>query len=307
MNSRSFVAIDDINKAEMLDLLDRAKYFEEHPNSKILDGRVVATLFFEPSTRTRLSFETAVNRLGGRVIGFSDASTSSTSKGETLKDTIKMVANYADIIVMRHYLEGAARYATEVTEVPVVNAGDGANQHPSQTMLDLYSILKTQGRLDGLTITMVGDLKYGRTVHSLLMALRFFKPVFNFVSSPELAMPEEYLEVCRREGIEFHCHTDFSQDVINSSDILYMTRVQRERFSDAMEYEKVKNLYTLRNAMLADSKPTLRILHPLPRVNEIDRDVDDNPKAYYFEQARNGVFARQAILTRALGIDPRKS
>ncbi|MDE6157609.1 MAG: aspartate carbamoyltransferase [Muribaculaceae bacterium] len=307
MNSRSFVAIDDIDKQEMLDLLDRARYFEAHPNSKILDSKVVATLFFEPSTRTRLSFETAVNRLGGRVIGFSDASTSSTSKGETLKDTIKMVANYADIIVMRHFLEGAARYATEVTEVPIVNAGDGANQHPSQTMLDLYSILKTQGTLEDLTITMVGDLKYGRTVHSLVMALRYFKPRFNFVSAPQLRMPEPYLEICRQEGIEYTEHTDFSAAVIDSSDILYMTRVQRERFSDAMEYEKVKNLYTLRNAMLAGAKPNLRILHPLPRVNEIDRDVDDNEKAYYFEQARNGVFARQAILTRALGIDPRSN
>ena len=307
MNSRSFVAIDDIDKQEMLDLLERARYFEAHPNSKILDGKVVATLFFEPSTRTRLSFETAVNRLGGRVIGFSDASTSSTSKGETLKDTIKMVANYADIIVMRHFLEGAARYATEVTDVPVVNAGDGSNQHPSQTMLDLYSILKTQGTLEGLTITMVGDLKYGRTVPSLVMALRYFKPRFNFVSSPQLRMPEPYLEICRQEGLEYAEHTDFSPEVINSSDILYMTRVQRERFSDAMEYEKVKNLYTLRNAMLAGAKPNLRILHPLPRVNEVDRDVDDNDKAYYFEQARNGVFARQAILTRALGIDPRSN
>ncbi len=303
MNNKSLVSIADISKDEMLELLARAQYFENHPNSKILDGKVIATLFFEPSTRTRLSFETAVNRLGGRVIGFSDASTSSTSKGETLKDTIKMVSNYADLIVMRHYLEGAARYATEVTEVPIVNAGDGANQHPSQTMLDLYSILKTQGRLDNLTITMVGDLKYGRTVHSLLMALRYFNPVFHFVSAPTLRMPEEYLKVCEAEGIEFHEHTDFSEDVINASDILYMTRVQQERFSDALEYEKVKNLYTLRNAMLEGSKPNLKILHPLPRVNEIAADVDDNPKAYYFEQARNGVFARQAIISRALGIE----
>lgn len=303
MKSSSFVAIDDINKQEMLDLLERARYFEEHPNSKILDGRVVATLFFEPSTRTRLSFETAVNRLGGRVIGFSDASTSSTSKGETLKDTIKMVSNYADIIVMRHFLEGAAQYATEVTDVPIVNAGDGANQHPSQTMLDLYSIYKTQGRLTDLTITMVGDLKYGRTVHSLLMAMKYFKPKFNFVASKELAMPQEYKDFCDAEGIEYTETTDFSPEVINSSDIIYMTRVQRERFTDPMEYERVKDLYTLHNAMLDDSKPNLRILHPLPRVNEIDIDVDDNPKAYYFEQARNGLFARQAIITRALGID----
>lgn len=306
MQSKSLVSISDISKDEILELLERARYFEEHPDSKILDGKVVATLFFEPSTRTRLSFETAVNRLGGRVIGFSDPGTSSSVKGETLKDTIKMVSNYADLIVMRHFLEGAARYATEVTEVPIINAGDGANQHPSQTMLDLYSIYKTQGRLTDLTITMVGDLKYGRTVHSLLMAMKYFRPKFVFVASRELAMPQEYKEFCRREGIEFEETTDFSADVINSSDIIYMTRVQRERFTDPLEYERVKDLYTLHNAMLDNSRENLRILHPLPRVNEIDVDVDDNPKAYYFEQARNGLFARQAIITRALGINPLK-
>lgn len=304
MNSNSLVSIDDITKDDILELLKRAEYFEAHTNSRILDGRVVATLFFEPSTRTRLSFETAVNRLGGRIIGFSDPGTSSSSKGESLKDTIKMVANYADLIVMRHHLEGAARYATEVTDVPVVNAGDGANQHPSQTMLDLYSIYKTQGRLDNLTITLVGDLKYGRTVHSLLQAMKYFSPRFIFVSSPELAMPEEYKEFCRAEGIKFEETREFSPEVINCSDIIYMTRVQRERFTEPMEYERVKNLYTLHNSMLADSKPTLKVLHPLPRVGEIDPDVDDNPKAYYFEQAHNGLFARQAIITRALGINP---
>ncbi|MCC8118533.1 MAG: aspartate carbamoyltransferase [Bacteroidales bacterium] len=304
MNPNSLVSIADLNKEELLKLLEQAKYFEEHPNSKILDGKVVATLFFEPSTRTRLSFETAVNRLGGRVIGFSDASTTSSSKGETLHDTIKMVSNYVDIIVMRHYLEGAARYASEVTEVPVVNAGDGANQHPSQTMLDLYSIYKTQGTLDNLTITMVGDLKYGRTVHSLLQAMSYFNPTFNFVACKELQMPEEYLKFCDDKGIKYTVTTEFSPEIINSTDILYMTRVQRERFSDIMEYERVKNLYTLCNDMLADSRDNLRILHPLPRVNEINYDVDANPKAYYFDQARNGLYARQAILCRALGIDP---
>lgn len=302
MNDRSLVSIADISKNEILELLERARYFEAHPNSKLLDGKVVATLFFEPSTRTRLSFETAVNRLGGRVIGFSDAATSSASKGETLKDTIKMVSNYVDLIVMRHFLEGAAKYATEVTEVPVVNAGDGANQHPSQTMLDLYSILKTQGRLTDLTITMVGDLKYGRTVHSLLMAMRYFSPRFIFVSTPELAMPQEYIDLCRDNGIPFEIHRDFSSELIGRSDIIYMTRVQRERFSDPMEYEKVKNCYSLRLDMLEGSKDNLRILHPLPRVNEIAQDVDNSPKAYYFEQARNGVYARQAIITRALNI-----
>lgn len=304
MTSKSLVSISDIDKEEMLHLLELSRYFEENPNSKILDGRVVATLFFEPSTRTRLSFETAVNRLGGRVIGFSDANSTSTSKGETLKDTIKMVSNYVDLIVMRHHLEGAARYATEVTSTPIINAGDGANQHPSQTMLDLYSIYKTQGTLENLTITMVGDLKYGRTVHSLLMAMRYFNPTFNFIACDELQMPAEYKKFCVDNGIRFNKSADFSADVINSSDIIYMTRVQRERFTDIMEYERVKDLYRLHNSMLDNSKPTLKILHPLPRVNEIDQDVDDNPKAYYFQQAGNGLFARQAIITRALGIDP---
>ena len=303
MNTNSLVSIDDISRDEILDLLERARFFEEHPNHRILQGKVVATLFFEPSTRTRLSFETAVNRLGGRIIGFSDASTTSSSKGETLKDTIKMVSNYVYLIIMRHYLEGAARYATEVTDTPVINAGDGANQHPSQTMLDLYSIYKTQGTLENLTITMVGDLKYGRTVHSLLMAMRFFNPTFRFVACNELRMPKEYRDFCDANGIRYTEHTEFDSEVLADTDILYMTRVQRERFSDIMEYERVKNLYTLRNDMLEDTKPTLRVLHPLPRVNEIDRDVDDNPKAYYFEQARNGLFARQAIICKALGID----
>lgn len=303
MNSKSLVSIDNISRDEILQLLESARHFEENPNRRLLEGKVVATLFFEPSTRTRLSFETAVNRLGGRVIGFSDASTSSSAKGETLKDTIKMVSNYVDLIVMRHYLEGAARYATEVTDVPVINAGDGANQHPSQTMLDLYSIYKTQGKLEDLTITMVGDLKYGRTVHSLIQAMRYFNPTFHFVACEELRMPDEYKDLCDRNGIKYTEHTDFSPEVINASDILYMTRVQRERFTDIMEYEKVKNLYTLRNAMLADAKENLRVLHPLPRITEIDQDVDDNPKAYYFDQARNGLYARQAIICRALGIE----
>lgn len=302
MNTRSIVSIKDLGKEELLELLHTAELFEKNPNRKILDGKVVATLFFEPSTRTRLSFETAVNRLGGRVIGFSDPAATSTSKGETLKDTIKMVSNYADLIVMRHYLEGAAQYASEVTDVPVINAGDGAHQHPSQTMLDLYSIYKTQGRLDDITLTMVGDLKYGRTVHSLLEALSHFRVKFNFVACPELKMPAEFIEFCDKNGIEYEEHTEFSPEVINSSDIIYMTRVQRERFADLEEYERVKDLYSLNLAMLADSKPTLRVLHPLPRVNEISQDVDDSPKAYYFEQAKNGLFARQAMICKSLGI-----
>ncbi len=299
----SIVSINDLSKQELLSLLDAAAYFEAHPNHKILDGMVVATLFFEPSTRTRLSFETAVNRLGGRVIGFSDPAATSTSKGETLKDTIKMVSNYVDLIVMRHYLEGAARYATEVTDIPVINAGDGAHQHPSQTMLDLYSIYKTQGRLDDITVTMVGDLKYGRTVHSLLQALSHFRVKFNFLACNELRMPEEFRTFCDNNSIEYTESTEFSPEIINSSDIIYMTRVQRERFADLEEYERVKDIYTLHTAMLADSRPNLRILHPLPRVNEINQDVDDNPKAYYFQQAKNGLFARQAMICKCLDIN----
>lgn len=303
MNPGSIVSINDLGKEDILSLLDSASRFEANPDRKILDGKVIATLFFEPSTRTRLSFETAVNRLGGRIIGFSDPAATSTSKGETLKDTIKMVSNYADLIVMRHYLEGAARYASEVTDIPVINAGDGAHQHPSQTMLDLYSIRKTQGRLDDVTITMVGDLKYGRTVHSLLMAMSHFRPKFNFVACEELRMPAEFREFCMRNNIPYTETDNFSEDVINETDILYMTRVQRERFTDLMEYERVKDLYNLNASMLKGAKDNLRILHPLPRVNEISQDVDDDPKAYYFQQAKNGLYARQAMICHALGIN----
>ena len=303
MDKKSLVSISDLSKEEIVGLLNKAAEFEKNPNQRILQGKVVATLFFEPSTRTRLSFETAVNRLGGRVIGFSDAKTSSQSKGETLKDTIMMVSNYADVIVMRHHLEGAARYASEISPVPIVNAGDGANQHPSQTMLDLYSIYKTQGTLENQVITMVGDLKYGRTVHSLLEAMHFWNPRFNFVACEELKMPDKYKRFCEMHGIEYRETTDFSEDVINESDILYMTRVQGERFSDVLEYERTKSLYTLHNDMLKNSKPNLKVLHPLPRITDISQDVDDNPKAYFFQQAKNGLYARQAILCRALGID----
>lgn len=302
MLKKSLVSIDQCTKEDILRIIDNAERFEQRPNRNLMEGLVAATLFFEPSTRTRLSFETAINRLGGRVIGFQDASTTSSSKGETLKDTILMVSNYADIIIMRHHLEGAARYASEVTGVPVINAGDGANQHPSQTLLDLYSIRKTQGTLDNLTVTMVGDLKYGRTVHSLLVGLLHFNPTFHFIAPEELKMPDEQKRICRQHHIEYQEHTVFSEDIINQTDILYMTRVQRERFTDIVEYERVKNVYILRNKMLDNSRPNLRILHPLPRVNEITYDVDDNPKAYYIQQARNGLFTREAIICDVLGI-----
>lgn len=299
---KNLVTIAHLSKEELMYMMEMAGEFEKHPNRKILDGRVVATLFFEPSTRTRLSFETAANRLGARVIGFTDPKVTSSTKGETLKDTIMMVSNYADVIVMRHFLEGAARYASEVSPVPVVNAGDGANQHPSQTMLDLYSIYKTQGRLENLEILLVGDLKYGRTVHSLLMAMRHFNPTFHFIAPKELAMPEEYKVYCREHGIRFTEQEDFNERAIARADIVYMTRVQRERFTDLMEYERVKDVYILREKMLRSAKENMKILHPLPRVNEIAYDVDENPHAYYFEQAHNGLFAREAIICDVLGI-----
>ena len=302
MENRSLVTIAQHSKEKILYMLEMAKEFEAHPNRRLLEGKVVATLFFEPSTRTRLSFETAANRLGARVIGFTDPKATSSSKGETLKDTIKMVSSYADIIVMRHYLEGAALYTSESTQVPIVNAGDGANQHPSQTMLDLYSIYKTQGTLENLNIYLVGDLKYGRTVHSLLMAMRHFNPTFHFVAPEELKMPEEYKLYCRQQGIKYVEHTDFTEDTIVDADILYMTRVQRERFTDLMEYERVKNVYILKADMLGKTRPNMKILHPLPRVNEIAYDVDECPQAYYFQQAQNGLYAREAILCDVLGI-----
>lgn len=302
MMRHDFVTIADLPKEKLMYLLEMAQEFEKHPNRELLKGKVVATLFFEPSTRTRLSFETAANRLGARVIGFSDAKASSVVKGETLKDTVLMVSNYADVIVMRHFVEGAAQYASEVAPVPIVNAGDGAHMHPSQCLLDLYSIYKTQGTLENLNIYLVGDLKYGRTVHSLITAMRHFNPTFHFIAPKELAMPEEYKIYCKEHNIKFEEHTEFNEDVIANADILYMTRVQKERFSDLMEYERVKNVYILKRDMLAKAKPNMKVLHPLPRVNEIAYDVDESPHAYYIQQAGNGLFAREAIFCYVLGI-----
>lgn len=302
MEKHNFVTIADLSKEKIEYLIKMASQFERYPNRELLKGKIVATLFFEPSTRTRLSFETAANRLGAKVIGFTDAKVTSATKGETLKDTILMVSNYADIIVMRHYIEGAAQYASEIAPVPIVNAGDGAHQHPSQCMLDLYSIYKTQGTLQDLNIFLVGDLKYGRTVHSLIMAMRHFNPTFHFIAPKELAMPKEYKIYCKEHGIKYVEHQDFNAGEIAEADILYMTRVQKERFSDLMEYERVKNVYILRAAMLKNAKENMRILHPLPRVNEIAYDVDQDPHAYYIQQAQNGLYAREAILSDVLGI-----
>lgn len=301
MKNKSLVSINDFTREEHIRILELAGAFEKQPRQKILEDYVVATLFFEPSTRTRLSFESAATRLGAKVIGFTDAASSSVQKGESLRDTILTVSNYADIIVMRHPREGSARFASEVASVPVINAGDGANQHPTQTLLDLYSIRKTQGTLDNLNVAFVGDLKYGRTVHSLVQALCNYKTTFHLVSPQELKLPSSIKLSIKERNLTYNQYTDLAE-VIPQVDILYMTRIQKERFSDPLDYEKVKNSYVLKNSMLADSKNNLRIMHPLPRVNEITTDVDDNPKAYYFTQALNGVFVRQALLASILGV-----
>ncbi len=302
MKNKSLISINDYSKEEMLYILKVAEEFEANPRQKILSNHVVATLFFEPSTRTRLSFESAINQLGGRVIGFTDAASSSVIKGESLRDTIQTVSLYSDLIVMRHPLEGSARFASELNDTPIINAGDGANQHPTQCLLDMYSIQKTQGKLDNLDIAFVGDLKYGRTVHSLVIAMSLFKNTrFHLVSPTELKLPRSIKEYIINSGLTYEQYEDMNE-VIDKVDILYMTRIQKERFADQMEYERVKNFYILENSMMKNSRKNLKVLHPLPRVNEIDENVDSNPKAYYFQQAQNGVFVRQALLSVILGM-----
>ncbi len=301
LKGRSLVSITDYSKEEILRILDIAEEFEDNQRQNILNGYVIGSLFFEPSTRTRLSFESAVQYLGGSIIGFASPDVSSVTKGESLKDTILTVSNYSDLIVMRNPLDGSARYASEVSPVPILNAGDGANQHPTQCLLDLYSIRKTQGTLDNIHIAMVGDLKYGRTVHSLVQALSLFGATFHFVSPDSLKMPSSVKTWVKNANLEYHQYTDF-MDVMPIADILYMTRIQGERFPDPLEYEKVKNAYILENSMLENTKDNLKVLHPLPRVNELNEDVDDNPKAYYFQQAKNGVYVRQALIAAILGL-----
>lgn len=301
MKNRSLISINDYSKEQQLRILELAAEFEKDPRQKILDNHVVATLFFEPSTRTRLSFESAISQLGGKIIGFTDASSSSVSKGETLMDTIKTVSNYSDLIVMRHPLDGSSRWASEVSHLPVINAGDGANQHPTQCLLDMYSIQKTQGSLDNIHIAFVGDLKYGRTVHSLTIAMSQFNTTFHLVSPAELKLPSAVKKYIKDAGLNYHQYTDLNE-VMDKVDILYMTRIQRERFSDPMEYENVKNSYILKNEHLKNSKANMKVLHPLPRVNEIEEAVDSNPKAYYFQQALNGVYVREALLAYTLGL-----
>ncbi len=300
LKGRDIISITDISRNEILHVLKHAKSLKLKQQPKLLDGYVMGSCFFEPSTRTRLSFETAVQRLGGRVVGFADPGVTSAKKGETLYDAIKIIGQYCDVIAMRSPIEGAARRASEATDKPILNGGDGANQHPTQTLLDLFTILETQKKLEGLEIALVGDLKYGRTTHSLAQALTHFNARLYFVAPDALQMPEYICDELKAKGVKYSMHKKI-EEVINKVDIFYMTRIQGERFADPMDYERIKNVFVLKAAILKDAKPNLRIMHPLPRVNEIEVAVDKTKHAYYFEQAENGLYVRQALLGLALG------
>lgn len=295
---KNLISIADLNVNELQLLLDTALQLKQQPRDDLLAGKLIASCFFEPSTRTRLSFETAVQRLGGKVIGFSDGANTSAKKGETLADTARIISSYADAIIQRHPKDGAARVLAEFSQVPVINAGDGTNQHPSQTLLDLVTIYETQGSLKNLKIAMCGDLKYGRTVHSLAQALKLFDCEFAFVSPPSLAMPDYITQELDAHGTKWQILANL-EDAIEWADILYMTRVQRERF-DAEEFVKIQGKFNLHANLLTNAKANLRVLHPLPRVDEIAPDVDNTQYAYYFEQATNGVYARMAMLALLL-------
>jgi len=297
--NKDIISITDLTRSELEQIVFQARIVKDGPQSHWLTNKVVASCFFEASTRTRLSFETAIQRQGGTIIGFADSiNTSMGKKGETLSDSIRMINSYADAIVMRHPQEGSARLASEVANVPVVNGGDGSNQHPTQTLLDLFTIHECQGRLEKLTVTFVGDLKYGRTVHSLAQALSLFECSFQFISPEALAMPDYLLRELDAKNIEYS-QVDSLEAAIPNSDILYMTRVQKERF-DPTEYMHLASQYILTTDLLKNAPEHLRILHPLPRVDEIPFDVDKTPFAYYFQQAENGVYARQALLALIL-------
>jgi aspartate carbamoyltransferase catalytic subunit len=298
---KHIISIPELSREELELIVKTAGHLKSNPQPELIKNKVVASCFFEPSTRTRLSFETAIQRIGGDVIGFdSGGNTSLAKKGETLADSVQVISSYVDAFVMRHPQEGAARLASEFSNgVPVINAGDGANQHPTQTLLDLYSIYETQGRLDDINVAFVGDLKYGRTVHSLTQALAKFDNVRFFFIAPEaLAMPDYICEELEEASIQFSLHTDIDS-VVPELDVLYMTRVQKERF-DESEYAHIKSAYILSAETLKDARDNLKVLHPLPRVDEITVDVDKTPYAYYFQQAENGMYARVALLALVL-------
>lgn len=295
----NLISMRNVSKNDILELLELARQIETKEIKPDLSGHLGALLFFEPSTRTHFSFDTAIKKLGGQSFSMSGTSSSSVKKGETLSDTLMTISQYADFIVMRHKVEGAARFASETVDVPIINAGDGTNQHPTQAMLDLYSIHKTQGTLDNLTIAMVGDLRLGRTVHSLAQALTEFNPTFYFASPSHLQMPQYIKDELLEKGIQFEEVEDI-KPIIPQLDIMYVTRIQKERFAVLEDYEKVKDAYIITPQVLEKVKDNFILLHPLPRVNEITTDVDSMPYAYYFQQAKNGVFMRQAIISKIM-------
>ncbi len=297
---RDIISINDFSKEDILSVLDVAKKMEKKASPTLLKGKILATLFFEPSTRTRLSFVSAMEKLGGQVIGFGSPDSSSIKKGESLWDTVKMTDKYADIIALRHPLEGSARLASEASSKPVINAGDGANQHPTQTLLDLYTIQKAKGTLNNLKVGILGDLKYGRTVHSLAIALSHFNPEFTFIAPDALQMPRSYLDMLNKKKIRYRV-TQQMMEPLGGLDILYVTRIQQERFPDPLEYERYKGMYKVDKKILGHIKKDMKIMHPLPRVDEIDPALDSTEHALYFEQAANGVPMRQALLAILLG------
>ncbi|MEW5760246.1 MAG: aspartate carbamoyltransferase [Candidatus Thermoplasmatota archaeon] len=303
---RDIVSIVDFSKEEIDYILDTAEIMEpiakSNKSKKILDGKIVANLFFEPSTRTRLSFETAVLKLGGKVIGFSEAGTTSLMKGETLVDTIKIIDSYADCIIIRHPMDGAARLVADISGKPVINAGDGAGQHPTQTLLDLYTIRKEKGQIGGKNIVILGDLKYGRTVHSLAYALSLYKPNIFFVAPKSLQIPKEITMHLKEKKCKVEYHESIEK-VIEKADVLYVTRIQKERFPDIEEYNKVANIYRITLDTLENAKEELIIMHPLPRVGEIAEEVDYTKHAIYFKQAFNGIPVRMALLSLIFGYD----
>lgn len=299
---RHILAIGDFTKEELLKVIETAAEIDKDREkySDTLKGKILATLFFEPSTRTRMSFQAAMQRLGGSVIGFSDVSMTSMKKGESLPDTIKIISGYCDAIVMRHPETGSAAKAALDATVPLINAGDGPNEHPTQTMLDLYTIMKEKGTLEGLKVGFVGDLKYGRTVHSLARALSHFNPEFYFISPPSLKMPEEYLKELDKKKVKYTEEQELLK-VSKKLDVLYMTRVQKERFSNLQDYDKVKGIYKLDKTIAQHIRKDTKILHPLPRVDEINPELDKLPQSIYFKQAHNGIPVRMALLGMVLG------
>ena len=300
---KSLVSIRDLDRDHIDLILNEAEKMEAiiHSGKKPLDGKVMVSLFMEPSTRTRLSFESAMQRLGGSVISVSDPKSSSAAKGESLSDTIRTVANYGDVIVIRHPMEGSARLAAEFSSVPVISGGSGAEEHPTQALLDLLTLKRELKEIEGKRIALVGDLKYGRTVHSLAYSLSKYKDVIiDFVSPPILKIREEIKADLKEAGLEFH-EVASLEKVISRVDAIYMTRIQKERFAQESEYAKVKDAYVLTKRMMEKAKGPIPVLHPLPRVNEIAYDLDDTVHAVYFKQTFNGVLARMALLNLVLG------